>query len=102
MSEIRITRGDSLVLVLTFQDDDGQAVDLTNAALSGQIRTPAGEMVTALPIVRTDTMNVATTTIADTSGWPVGLLRAGLLMIAGGLRENSDTFAIHVDREVTR
>ena len=102
MAEIRIKRGATLALQLTFQADDGTPLDLTAVTLSAQVRTPAGDLVTGLPIVRTDVAGVATVTVNDTSQWPVGMLRSDLKALIAGAAVFSDTFAIHVSQAVTQ
>ena len=102
MGEIRIKQGDALRLLATVQDDDGQPVDLTVATLRGAVRTATGDLVTSLPIVRAEAAGVALITVADTTQWPVGLLRADILLTSDGLPIHSDTFGIHVGRAVTR
>jgi hypothetical protein len=102
MSEIAIKRGDTLLLTFTFFNDDGTAVDLTNVALSGQIRDPQDNLVATLPIVLTSILNIATVQLASTPQWPLGLLRSDIRAISAGLVDMSETFGIRVNRAVTQ
>ena len=68
MPDIRIKQGDALLLQLTFQNEDGTPVDLTNATLTGQFRTPQDDLVTTIPFVRTTVTGVVTVTICRTVG----------------------------------
>ena len=100
--EIRIKRGASLLLQLTFENDDGSIGDLSRLVLSSQVRGPEGNLVATLPIVVTSTEGVATVTVPNTSQWPVGTLRADIMGVTGGLIALSETFGIRVERAVTR
>lgn len=102
--EIRIKRGEALLLQLTFLHDDGiTPVDLTTVTLAGQVRDPVGGLVATLPIVVSATQEgVALVTVADTSQWPLGMVRGDVRATAGGLPQLSDTFGIRVNRAVTQ
>jgi hypothetical protein len=102
MPEIVIKRGSALRLTLTFQQDDGTPADLTAIALSGQLRTVTDDLVTNLPIVRTAALGVATIDVNDTTGWPIGGLRADIKAVSAGVPDLSDTFGITVRKAVTQ
>ena len=102
MNEICIKVGTSLLLTMTFNNDDGTGTDLTAVALTCQLRDSADNLVAILPVVKTPVLNVATITVGNTSLWPVGLLRADLQVVSAGLTEMSETFGIRVNRAVTR
>ena len=102
MGELRIKQGEALLFQMTFLHEDNSAVDLTSVTLAAQVRDPVGNLVATLPIVVTGTTRgVATVTLADTTQWPLGLLRADVRATAGGLPVLSDTFGIRVNRAVT-
>lgn len=102
MSVIRIKQGDSLLLTMTFVNDDGSGVDLTNVTLSAQVRDVSDNPIAVLTIVKSSVLNVATVQETETGLWPPGILRADLKLVSGGLVVLSDTFGIHVNRAVTR
>jgi hypothetical protein len=100
--EIRIKQGASLLLQLSFVDNTGAPVDLTNATLTAQLRNPIGDLIATLPIVKTDITGVATITVADTHLWPIGMLRTDILCVAAGLGVISETAGVRVERAVTQ
>jgi hypothetical protein len=102
MSDISIKQGDSLLLTFTFFNNDGTSVDLTSVTLSGQVRDSADNLVATLAIATTSILNVATLQVADTTQWPLGLLRADIRAVSAGLTEMSETFAIRVGRRITQ
>jgi len=102
MPEVRIKQGEALLLQLTFLHADNTPVDLTTVTLAGQVRDSVGDLVATLPIVISGTSEgIATVTVADTSQWPLGLLRGDIKATAGGLPVLSDTYPIRVNRAVT-
>ncbi len=102
MSEVCIKRGDSLLLTLTFFNDDGSGVDLTSVVLSGQVRDPVDNLVATLAIAKTSVLNIATVAVADTTQWPLGMLRADIRVLNGAVTEMSETFGVRVNASVTR
>jgi len=100
--EISIKQGESLLLTLTFLNDDGSAVDLTSVGLASQVRTPAGDLVATLPVVPSIVLNVATVEVDDTSLWPLGMLRSDISVTIGARVALSETFGIRVNRAVTQ
>ena len=101
MSEVRIKRGEALRLMFTITDDNGVPIDLSIVMLAAQVRAPNDDLVATLPILVTDTMGIATVQVADTTRWPLGLLRSDIKLLTGGLPVLSETFGIHVNRAVT-
>jgi hypothetical protein len=101
MSEISVKPGDTLLLQMTFQNDDGSGADLTNVTLLSQVRDPVGNLIAVLPITKTSVLNVATVDV-DTTGWPGGLLRCDIRAVSAGFRDMSETFGIRVNRAVTQ
>lgn len=100
MTDVRVKRGMSLQLTLSFANADGSPYDLTQAALSGMVRDSRDELVATLAFAL-GAAGVATATAADTSAWPLGLLRADVMISVGGLAVISQTIPIYVDRPVT-
>lgn len=96
LGQIALKRGSTLRLQLTFNEDTGGRSDLTNVELKSQVRTPSGDLVTTLPIIRTDAEGVATVEVVDTTGWPVGLLRMDIRAIINGVPVISETIGIQV------
>ena len=102
MPDIRIVRGDALRLLLTFTDDaSGALVDLTNVQLTGQVRDSTDGLVATLTVTRGSPRGVAVIQFADTSEWPVGMLRADIKAMRGGVSEHSQIFPIFLARQVT-
>lgn len=102
MSEIRIKRGASLNLSLCFKRGDGQVADVTHMVLASQVRDPQGDLVATLPLFKQPEAGLVTITVPDTTQWPIGRLRCDLSAASGGQFIYSETFAIHVMREVTQ
>lgn len=103
MSEIRIKRGASLNLLMTFcGHDDGQAADVTHMVLASQVRDPQGCLVATLPLLKQPEIGQVTVTVLDTTQWPIGRLRCDLTATADGQVIYSETFAIQVARSVTQ
>lgn len=100
--EVAIKQGAALILQLQFLNDDGTPVDLSTVALSAQVRDALGNLVAALPIQRAATLGTASITQADTTAWPVGVLRCDVKAVMSGLAAYSQTFAVRVERAVTQ
>jgi hypothetical protein len=80
----------------------GSVVDLTNLALSSQVRDPEGRLIATLPIVLSTEDGTATVTVASTALRPHGTLRADIMGVAAGLAGISETCGIRVEQAVTR
>lgn len=102
LPEIRIKRGAALRLQMQFQDDVNQPVDLTNITLTSHVRTAAGDLIAALPVVRAYLPGIATVEVADTTTWSRGRHRADIRATIDGLPVLSDTFAVIVAAPVTQ
>ena len=102
MTDIRIKRGAALRLQMQFQDDANQPIDLTNITLASHVRTGAGDLIAALPVVRSYLPGIATVEVADTSTWPRGRHRADIRATIDGLAVMSDTFPVVVAGPVTQ
>ncbi|MDA8049951.1 MAG: hypothetical protein M0002_08095 [Rhodospirillales bacterium] len=100
MTDIRIKRGTALQLTMVFANADGSAFDLTQVALSGDVRDSRDNLVGELTFTL-GAPGVATVTVADTSTWPLGLLRADVAIVSAGWQTLSETIPIYVDRPVT-
>ena len=101
MTDIRIKRGSSLSLALTFANADGTAFDLSIVTVSGTVRDPRNVLVASLGLVLGATPGTATITVVDTSGWPQGLLKADLFISDGTVQTLCETFGITVTPAVT-
>jgi hypothetical protein len=99
---IQIKRGSTLRLQVMCSEEDGSASDLTGVTMTAHLRTPADVLVTALPIIRTDEMGVATIEVADTTNWPLGLLRGDFRVVIDGKPFLSETFGVQVTQGFTR
>jgi len=97
---IRIKRGETLVVQITALDDDDAPLDLVNAVLTAQARTPLGDLVADLPIEQTAEPSVATIE-APTDLWPLGPVNVDFRALIGEQVAYSETVTIHVDRPVT-
>lgn len=100
--DVHVRQGDSLLLTLTFQNDDGSGVELTNATITGQVRTVTGDLVATLSVTNTPVLNVATVQVSSTALWPWGMLLCDLKLIANGLIQHTEIFGIRVARSVTQ
>jgi hypothetical protein len=100
-AEVAIKQGAALILQLQFNNDDGTPADLGAVALSSQVRDGLGNLIDSLPIALGATTGTASITVADTSAWPVGVLRCDIKAVMGGLPAYSQTFAVRVERAVT-
>lgn len=101
-TEIRIKRGAALRLVMRFQDDQSQPIDLSTVTLTSQVRDATDALIAALPIVRAATLGMATVEVGDTSAWPAGRHRVDVRAVVDGVTVMSDTFALVVGRAVTQ
>ena len=98
---LRLKQGATLSLDLFFTDDNGAAIDLTQATwLSLLICDPYGATV-AMPAVTPGTQTGWATVLASTAGWPYGALPAQAQVTAGGVTQLSDTFSIVIERGVS-
>jgi len=101
-AEVCIKQGAALVVNLQFNNDDGTPADLSAVALSSQVRDGLGNIIAALPITLGATMGTASIEVVDTVAWPIGVLRADIKAVLGGLPAYSQTFAVRVERSVTQ
>jgi hypothetical protein len=102
MTPISLKRGASLDLTLDFQSDAGAPIDLTGATITSQVRDSSDNLVLALTPVATANAGEVRITVADTSLWPLGLLRCDVRVAVAGMVEFSDAFLIQVTRSVTQ
>ena len=99
-TQVRITRGETLVLQITALDDDDEPLDITNAVLTAQARTLLGALVANLPIVQTAEPSVAMIE-APTDTWPLGMVQIDFRAEIGDQVAYSQTLPLYVDRPVT-
>lgn len=99
--QAKIKRGQALQLTLAFANADESAFDLTTVTIWGEVRDPRDVLVAQLVLVPTGVPGMATITVADTTAWPQGLLKADLMIMDGGLPTPTDTFGIMVAGAVT-
>jgi hypothetical protein len=100
---VRIKRGESLSLTLSFSNADGSAFSLTNVGLLAHVRDAEFNLVATITPAATATAGQASVFVQDTSAWPEGLLRMDVLVQpSGGPQTVSDTFGIFVGRAVTQ
>lgn len=97
-----LKRGASLDLTVAFEDDDGQPLDLTGATLTAQIRDAADALVATLAPAITVGADAATIAVADTSAWPLGMLRLDVRVVLAGQTSFSDTISLNITRAVTQ
>ena len=102
MNEIRIKRGAALIMQMAFTDDFSVPIDLTNVTLAAQVRDSSDNLVAVLPITITAQTGIATVQVADTTLWPVGLLRTDILLTTAGLPVLSESIPIRVNRQITQ
>lgn len=96
----RIKRGETLVVQITALNDDDSPLDLVNAVLTAQARTPLGDLVADLPIEQTAEPSVAMIE-APTDLWPLGPVNVDFRALIDDQVAYSETVTIHVDRPVT-
>jgi hypothetical protein len=101
-SQIIIKRGAALSLAMAFTNADGSAIDLTTVTLTAQVRDPQDDLVETLPLVNSSIQGTATCVVADTTQWPLGLLRCDIRVVQDGVPTFSETFGILVVRQVTQ
>lgn len=100
--ELSIKQGAALVLNLQFTNADGTPADLSAVALSSQLRDATNLLIASLPITLGATIGTASIEVADTTAWPIGVLRGDIKAVAAGLPAYSQTFALRVERAVTQ
>lgn len=98
---ISLKQGATLALDLFFTDDNGAAIDLTQAsAVTLSVYDPYGNPVATPTIVPGAEPGWATTTAA-TGAWPVGMLACEVAVTAAGVTQISDTFTISIQRSAS-
>lgn len=102
MNQVCIKRGAALILQMVFTDDFGVPIDLSSVTLEAQVRDASDNLVVALPVTVTAQTGIATVQVADTTLWPLGLLRSDIKLTTGGLPVLSETFSIRVSRQVSQ
>ncbi len=102
MRNLEIKRGSVFQVTLSFADGNNAPFDISQVTVSGEVRDPRGVLVAQLTLQPVSgTPGVGTVTVADTSAWPLGLLKADLLISDGVLPTISETFGINVVPSVT-
>ena len=101
LPDVAIKAGDTLQLTMQFLDLNGAPVDLTGATITGQVRDPANLLVATPALSVTPIAGTVGILVADTSAWPLGLLRCDLKIVMAGVVSHSDTFGITVKGAVT-
>lgn len=102
MDQIRIKKGSSLDLTLTFTEADGSPTSLSGKTFEAQVRDVNWALVDDLVLTAGAEANELVASVQDTSAWPLGALRCDIAIIDGdGQRSISGTFIIHVDRAIT-
>ena len=100
-AELEIKQGDALVLNLQFNNDDGTPADLAAMALTAQVRDGQNNLIALLPLTLAATAGTASIVQANTTAWPIGVLRGDIKAVMGGLPAHSETFALRVKPAVT-
>lgn len=102
MRNFEVKRGAALQITLTATKADGTAFDLTTVSIKGTVRDSRDVLVAQLTAdLITGTPGAATITVADTTAWPIGLLKADLWISDGALPAITRTFGINVLPAVT-
>jgi len=83
-----------------FTDDNGAAIDISDATVGLLVADPYGATV-ATPTITPGAELGWGTVVADTTLWPYGLLPCQTQVTAAGATAISDTFNILVERGVS-
>ena len=114
MKRIYLKRGDSFVLGCQALDALEAPVPLTDVQVAAQVRDGAGRLVCGLDVLVVDaalgSYELWAPLSGYTDGWPLGELcvdvqytqPASAVPGARPLRRSSETFALHVQQDVTR
>ena len=100
-AEICLKQGAALVLNLQFSNPDGTPADLSAVALSSMLRDGQNNVIATLPIALGATTGTASISVANTTAWPIGVLRGDIKAVAAGLAAYSQTFALRIEPAVT-
>lgn len=101
MRNFEVKRGAAFVLTLVATQADGSASDLTALTVRSFVRDGRNVLVDQLVLVPSTMPGVGTFTVPDTTGWPIGLLKADLWISDGILPALTRTFGISVTASVT-
>lgn len=104
---IRFKRGESFIypFVVWKTTQKNEPLDVTNITFKGQLRKGSA-LVAELEFVKVDAVmgKVTMQFTGDTSPWPAAELLCDIKMTDNGSGQKiiSDTFIVHVDKEVTK
>ena len=103
MAQIKFKRGDTFTLTCTYKVD-GIATSVSALTIESQIRNQRDTLIqdlTVTKLVGTGQFTLVAST-ADTTEWPVSVLRCDIQFSEGGVVRSTQTFDISVVEEVTK
>ena len=103
MKQIKFKRGDTFSLNCTYKRNN-VPVSVVGFDIDCQIRDRRGVLIATLADTKQELTGVFTLepTIADTSSWPVDVLKCDIQLSENGVIRSTDTFLVVVLEEITK
>jgi len=103
MKQIKFKRGDTFSIKCTYKEN-GIPVSVSEFDIDCQIRNKRGALIATLVDTKQELTGVFTLepTIADTSDWPVDVLKCDIQLSENGVIRSTDTFLVVVSEEITK
>lgn len=102
MKTYKLKRGSSFKIpTAVLKDVNKQPVNLTGYTVTSQVRDSKSNLVADVPLILSADGLSFSSSIVDTSNWPVQELYCDIRFEIGGQVTSSDTFAIRVEQGVT-
>ena len=100
-SLLTLKRGATFALTFQLANSDGTPFDPTTAQMACQLRDTQDNLVAVEPVQATGQPGQAYVLQADTTTWPLGVLRCDVEIVVGGLTTYTETFFITIQPAVT-
>jgi hypothetical protein len=103
MTQIAFKRGSSFVAKVGYTPDPGDPETVHDMVITSQVRTPGGNHIATLTVVKAaDGLSVTVTSPEGTGDWPYGPARWDVKFDYHGDVVFSPTVALYIEQEVTQ
>ncbi len=102
MTSFAIKQGETMLLAINMADDNGVPIDISQLAISAQVRDGRANLIEALSVMLGAETGTGILQANDTANWPTGRLLCDVKLSLGSLAVATETFAIFVSSGVTQ